>query len=69
MTMITPHAGAGAAGDLLLYTESQTKQFQDFLTRANRYPSLMVGGASVSGGGVFNQRSKKIVLVEVSNTV
>lgn len=70
MTMITPHAGAGAAGDLLLYTESQTKQFQDFLTRANRYPSLMVGGASVPGGGVSsNSRPKKIVLVEVSNTV
>ena len=54
-----------AAGDLVLYPESQTKQFQDFLTRANRYPSLMVGGASASGGGVSNQRSKKIVLVEV----
>lgn len=56
--------GAGVAGDLILYPESQTKQFQDFLTRANRYPSLMVGGAS--GGGVSNQRSKKIVLVEVN---
>ena len=53
----------------MLFPESQTKQFQDFLTRANRYPSLMVGGASTSGGGVSNQRSKKIVLVEVSNVI
>ena len=66
MKVHPPAGGGGAAGDLVLFPESQTKQFQDFLTRANRYPSLMVGGASTSGGGVSNQRSKKIVLVEVS---
>ena len=70
MMKVHPPAGSGGtAGDLVLFPESQTKQFQDFLTRANRYPSLIVGGASTSGGGIANQRSKKIVLVEVSNVI
>ena len=49
-------------GDLMVYAESQTKQFHSFLVRANRYPSLQVGG--VSGCGL--QPDKKIVIVEVS---
>ena len=57
--------GHSSTGDLVLYPESQTRQFQDFLTRANRYPSLVVGGVSGSGGGVSNRSEKKIVLVEV----
>ena len=48
-------------GDLVLYTESQAKQFRHFLVRANRYPSLQVGGAGEEG------REKKVVLVEVSS--
>ena len=48
-------------GDLVEYTESQTKQFQSFLVRANRYPSLQLGGAGGCGP------EKKIVIVEVSN--
>lgn len=51
------------AGDLVLYPESQTKQFQNFITRANRYPSLVMGGAS--GGGASSKGTKKVVLVEV----
>ena len=58
-------AGRSSMGDLVLYPESQTRQFQDFLTRANRYPSLVVGGVSGSGDGGSNRRAKKIVLVEV----
>lgn len=52
-------------GDIVLYPESQWKQFQGFLVRANRYPGLqMVGG---EGGQSHNseQRKKKVVLVEV----
>ena len=63
--MITCHSISIGPEILALFPESQTKQFQDFLTRANRYPSLMMGGAYASGGGVSNQRSRKIVLVEV----
>lgn len=49
-------------GDLMVYPESQTAQFRNFLVRANRYPSLQVGGAS----GCGQQLGKKIVVVEVS---
>lgn len=51
-------------GDLVVYPESQTAQFRNFLVRANRYPSLQVGGAS----GCGQQQEKKIVVVEVSVT-
>lgn len=51
-------------GDLVVYPESQTSQFRSFLVRANRYPSLQVGGAS----GCGQQQEKKIVVVEVSDT-
>ena len=50
-------------GDLVVYAESQTKQFRSFLLRANRYPSLLVGGASGCG------LNKKIVIVEVGSHV
>ena len=46
----------------MLYPESQTKQFKDFVTRANRYPALQMGGAGESA-------LKKVVLVEVSKCV
>ena len=46
--------------DLTLYPESQAKQFLTFLTRANRYPSLLMGGDTTA------QATRKIVLVEVS---
>ena len=48
-------------GDLILYPESQAKQFRHFLVRANRYPSLQMGGAGEEG------RERKVVLVEVSS--
>lgn len=51
-------------GDLVVYPESQTSQFRNFLVRANRYPCLQVGGAS----GCGQQQEKKIVVVEVSDT-
>ena len=48
-------------GDLVLYPESQAKQFRHFLMRANRYPSLQMCGAGEEG------RERKVVLVEVSS--
>lgn len=47
-------------GDLVFYPESQTKQFRHFLARANRYPSLQVGGTGEE------EKGRKVVLVEVS---
>ena len=44
----------------MVYSESQTNQFRSFIVRANRYPSLQMGGASGCG-----LELKKIVLVEV----
>ena len=49
-------------GDLMMYPESQTRQFRSFLVRANRYPSLLVGGMGECGQSL----EKKIVAVEVS---
>ena len=57
-------------GDLVVYAESQTKQFRSFLLRANRYPSLLVGGASGCGLGASGcGLNKKIVIVEVGSHV
>ena len=42
------------------YEPSQTKQFSDFLNRANRYPSLLLHENPTS-----DVREKKIVLIEV----
>ncbi len=50
-------------GDLVLYPESQWKQFQGFLVRANRYPGLQLVG--VAGGRGSEVQKEKIVLVEV----
>ena len=57
------------SGEQFLYQESQSKQFQNFLIRANRYPSLVLGGggAGTEGDGALNPMQKsKVVLVEVS---
>jgi len=46
--------------DVTYYQPSQTKQFCDFLNRADRYPSLQLEGDS------FNEvKAKKIVVIEV----
>ena len=42
------------------YEPSQTKQFSDFLNRANRYPSILLEGNSTN-----ELKEKKIVLIEV----
>ena len=55
------------AGDLVSFPESQTKQFSNFLLRANRYPSLQVGVAG--GWSQHCHQEKKIVLVEVSRNL
>ena len=68
---MTPHsAGTGShSADWELY-ESQTRQFQNFLIRANRYPSLKLGGSERGGGGGGGGgRERKVVLVEVSYRV
>lgn len=56
-------------GDQVLFLESQVKQFQNFILRANRYPSLAVtlGGSVVPGGGASVKN--KVVLVEVCNNI
>jgi cell cycle checkpoint protein len=46
-------------GDLVVYSESQTRLFHSFLVRANRYPALQLGVATSGCGPV-----KKIVIVE-----
>jgi len=43
------------------YEPSQTKQFSDFLNRADRYPSVLLEGNSTN-----DIKEKKIVLIEVS---
>lgn len=45
----------------ILSTDSQKKQFQDFLLRANKYPTLSISGK----GSSSSVAGKKIVLVEV----
>ncbi len=52
----TPHA---VSDDMTLFPESQSRQFLMFLTRANRYPTLHLGG------GDSLHTTKKVVLVEV----
>lgn len=53
-------------GDQILFPESQSKQFQNFIIRANRYPSLVIGGGGMSERGVAsNSNKKKVVVVEV----
>ena len=42
------------------YEPSQTKQFSDFLNRANRYPSILLEGNPTN-----DIKEKKIVLIEV----
>ena len=42
------------------YEPSQTKQFSDFLNRADRYPSILLEGNSTN-----EIKEKKIVLIEV----
>ncbi|CAI8034285.1 Cell cycle checkpoint protein RAD17 [Geodia barretti] len=51
-------------GDLVVYSESQTRLFHSFLVRANRYPTLQLGVAT-SGCGP----GKKIVIVEVPGSL
>lgn len=43
-----------------IYEPSQTKQFSDFLNRADRYPSVLLEGIPTNG-----IKEKKIVLIEV----
>lgn len=52
-------------GDQILYQESQSKQFQNFLLRANRYPSLVFGGEKERGVVSGQSRTRKVVLIEV----
>ena len=71
-----PYCYTGSySGDWELY-ESQTNRFLNFITRANRYPTLQLLGGGVAnglgegvansmGGGVANHCNGKIVLIEV----
>lgn len=52
-------------GDEIYFQESQTKLFKNFLIRANRYPSLQIGGVANHRRGAAGSGKKKIVLVEV----
>ena len=47
-------------GQYFYYEPSQTKQFSDFLNRADRYPSILLEGNSTN-----EIKEKKIVLIEV----
>ncbi len=56
-----PHTPMHAVSDdMTLFPESQSRQFLMFLTRANRYPTLHLGG------GDSPYTTRKVVLVEVS---
>ena len=46
----------------ILSVDSQKKQFQDFLLRANKYPTLSISGKEK----VKSAPGKKIILVEVN---
>lgn len=59
-TYTLPYRTPDIHPDWELY-ESQTKQFQNFITRANRYPSLQLGGSG--------KRERKVVVVEVRLTL
>ncbi len=55
-----PHTPMHAVSDdMTLFPESQSRQFLMFLTRANRYPTLHLGG------GDSPHTTRKVVLVEV----